>query len=902
MYKLAVIFNTIIIVNQWIADAAVLNNETTRLIRKKRYFEKEFSDMCRHEIDVDVGIGKLTSPEHPDYYPSDSNCSWTLRAPIDQKIRIVISKLSIEESVDCSYDFLVVYDGSDNLGPVLGRYCGQKENVVLETTANAAFLEFASDANYEEIGFSLDYLLQAKSSCNFSLTIDSKGIVTSPNYPSNYPDNTDCYVHLTLADDTAQIFFSFPVMELEPSSTCEFDYVVVYDGVDTDSQIIDKQCQNSLARLKTSSGPDLLVHFHSDHLLNGHGFVLQYSVITSNFNSRTTPDNYGDCSWEIGQFNGTITSPGFPDNYEDGQECEFVLEAPLGYQIQLTVLFLDLQETDDHICQNDALQIRDGQDEEAEMLDELCGTLRREKVITSSKNYMYVFFSTDEELTFRGFKAEYHAISSIDAIRGSALSPLDCQDPSCDDALRPIVIQTQPQNITLHGGEWHSFSCTTENKNDVVMWFKDLYYLHAGEETIIGVEKLPNNTLVIKNMNWKLEGVYTCVILSASGTQSVSAWVSLDKTKNGKPDEECDIKFDNVPTPKAMLEGGIGFLQCSAINADATWWKNGLLLSSLPMPRVHVAVPGLILFHQSRKEDSGVYTCFAVHRTARCNATIDVMVEISPIPADSCGVPTLNGPDIEKPGKGRIVGGKDATPGSIPWQAMLYEVQAQAFCGGSLISPRWVVSAAHCIALFRKLYGRQLNMNELFVKLGKHDRLYSDREEIISGVENWIIHPNYNDNSFDNDIVLLKLNSRISYTGFTKPICLGTLHYLQTRAYNGFTMGSVSGWGELRYEGERPRYLQVLTLPIQTQTTCKASTTQTITDNMFCAGYAQETTADSCRGDSGGPFAVHIDQRWYLAGIVSWGEGCARPGKFGVYTKVGNYHQWIHDTMYAYEL
>lgn len=901
MFRLKLIPVTVVFISLWILTYSTpQDNKSAKVIRKKRYYEEEFSDVCEHEININIGIDTITSPDYPEHYPSNANCSWKLIAPIDQKIRIVISKLVIEESVGCSYDYLIVHDGPDQHSPVLQRFCGQATATVLETSANNAFIKFVSDDNYEEQGFALDYLLQTDSSCNSSLLVEGEGIVTSPNYPSNYPDGMNCWIHIRTADDTAQIAYAFPVMDLEPSSICEFDYVAVYDGNNPDAEKVNHLCQDSLSRSAISSGSELLVHFSSDHLLNSRGFVMKYSV-TTDFNPELTGD-YGECSWEIEFLNGTIASPGFPENYENEQECQFTLEVPPGQKVQLTVKYLDLQEGDE--CEFDYLEIRDGRNEESNIIDVFCGR-KQETVVTSSENYMYVYFRSDDNLVFKGFQAEYHAISHIDVSRRNDPNNIDdCHEPSCNEVIRPIVIQTQPQNISLLEGEWHSFSCTTENKNDVVMWFKDLYYLHAGEETIIGVEKLPNNTLLIKNMNWKLEGVYTCVILSASETKSISAWISLKKSTIGDVDEECEIKFDNLPTDKALMEGGISFLRCSAVNADVTWWKDGILLSSLELQRVHVARPGLILFHRSIKDDSGIYTCFAVNKAIKCNATIDVRVEILPLPADNCGIPTLNQPGIEKPAQARIVGGTKAEHGAIPWQVMLWEKEADAFCGGSVISSRWIVSAAHCIVLFKEIQRRELKMSELSIKLGKHDRVYRDSGEIISGVKDWIIHPNYNRDTFDNDIVLLRLEQHIPYTDYVKPICLGTTHYLRTRAYDnaGLTMGTVSGWGEIKYQGERPRYLQMLQLPMQNKEICRASTNKLISDNMFCAGYSKETSHDACRGDSGGPFAVRIDQRWYLAGIVSWGEECGQPGKFGVYTKVGNYYQWIQDTMHAYEL
>lgn len=79
------------------------------------------------------------------------------------------------------------------------------------------------------------------------------------------------------------------------------------------------------------------------------------------------------------------------------------------------------------------------------------------------------------------------------------------------------------------------------------------------------------------------------------------------------------------------------------------------------------------------------------------------------------------------------------------------------------------------------------------------------------------------------------------------------------------------------------------------------SALQIITDNMFCAGYL-DVSVDACSGDSGGPFVVNYRGTWFLTGVVSWGENCAMKGKYGVYTRLGNFLNWIHNTMTKVEM
>lgn len=104
--------------------------------------------------------------------------------------------------------------------------------------------------------------------------------------------------------------------------------------------------------------------------------------------------------------------------------------------------------------------------------------------------------------------------------------------------------------------------------------------------------------------------------------------------------------------------------------------------------------------------------------------------------------------------------------------------------------------------------------------------------------------------------------------------------------------GLVSGFGRLGEGREPSAVLQRLTVPYVPRLTCMESTQLRITQHMFCAGYDQ-ISKDACQGDSGGPHVTSYKGTYFVTGIVSWGEGCARRGKYGVYTQVSKFITWI---------
>ncbi|KAL7848526.1 hypothetical protein AOLI_G00232440 [Acnodon oligacanthus] len=245
--------------------------------------------------------------------------------------------------------------------------------------------------------------------------------------------------------------------------------------------------------------------------------------------------------------------------------------------------------------------------------------------------------------------------------------------------------------------------------------------------------------------------------------------------------------------------------------------------------------------------------------------------------------PTLPTLTEKKNDDQRIVGGNEATPGEIPWQvALVTKDKKLVFCGGSLLTEVWVVTAAHCLV--------EANGTAYFIRLGEHDVRKAEGTESDHDIAEDHIHPNYNpQRSHSHDIALLKLKTPVTFSDYVIPICLGPKQFTENVLKNA-PNSLVSGWGRLRFGGKESATLQKLEVPFVDRTECKGS--DKISRFMFCAGYSS-IQKDSCQGDSGGPHATNYGGTWFLTGIISWGEECAKEGKFGVYTRVSRYMNWI---------
>ncbi|KAM6332228.1 transmembrane protease serine 9 [Alca torda] len=237
----------------------------------------------------------------------------------------------------------------------------------------------------------------------------------------------------------------------------------------------------------------------------------------------------------------------------------------------------------------------------------------------------------------------------------------------------------------------------------------------------------------------------------------------------------------------------------------------------------------------------------------------------------------------------RIVGGSEASRGEFPWQVSLRE-NNEHFCGAAILTEKWLVSAAHCFTEFP-------DPATWAAYTGTTSLRSSDSGAVKMGIARIIPHPSYNTDTADYDVAVLELKRPVTFTKYIQPVCLPNAgHHFPTRK-----KCLISGWGYLKEDFlVKPEFLQKATVELLDQKLCSSLYSHALTERMLCAGYL-EGKIDSCQGDSGGPLVCQeASGKFFLAGIVSWGIGCAEARRPGVYTRVTKLRDWILDAISAF--
>lgn len=245
-------------------------------------------------------------------------------------------------------------------------------------------------------------------------------------------------------------------------------------------------------------------------------------------------------------------------------------------------------------------------------------------------------------------------------------------------------------------------------------------------------------------------------------------------------------------------------------------------------------------------------------------------------------------PDVSHP---EIVGGTEVPPGAYPFMAALVwsgyaNARTGQFCGGSMIDAEWILTAAHCTD--------GSSPGDIDVVVGRRTLTSTDGERI--GVAEIHEHPDYDSSTYENDISLLKLENPATVGDPIRWVIDG-----EADLFAAGTLATTIGWGLTEDDPAgtgtgKQDTLREVDLPIRTTAECDASypgsPPQFVDGVMICAGYPAGGK-DSCQGDSGGPLIISTGTGMAHVGVVSWGEGCADPGNYGVYTRTASFSDWI---------
>ncbi|XP_048581747.1 chymotrypsinogen B-like isoform X2 [Nematostella vectensis] len=252
-----------------------------------------------------------------------------------------------------------------------------------------------------------------------------------------------------------------------------------------------------------------------------------------------------------------------------------------------------------------------------------------------------------------------------------------------------------------------------------------------------------------------------------------------------------------------------------------------------------------------------------------------VLVSTSwPLLAEGCG---------RRPASSRVVNGANAPQHAWPWQISL-RTNGQHICGGSLITPEWVLTAAHCVDHYPY-------PGAYTVVVGAHWKYYRTTNVQRSyRVVQLHRHADFSMRHFRNDVTLLKLSNPIQSSPYVNTVCLpprGSRIPAGSRCY-------ITGWGRTVGGGQGAEILQQAMLPVAYDNHCMQRNNQLMRVDpvsMICAGG--QRAAGGCQGDSGGPFVCNEGGKWVLRGAVSWGHEMCRTDYYTVFARVSSFIDWI---------
>ncbi|XP_067667453.1 cubilin-like [Haliotis asinina] len=348
----------------------------------------------------------LTSPGYPKGYNGKANCPYSITGPPNTMIHVKVTDSSLSTGPFCDSAYVNVYDGKK----LLTVWCS-RQKPEFQTTGNQLNLRFIANGSSRYKGFNLTYFATtAPYSCGNQLTASTTtDYLRSPNYPLGYQNNEDCQWKITTSEKNIRV--EFIEMSLQGGRNCDHDYVAVYDGSSTSTQMLGKLCSTATPSF-TSSGSSVFIHFHTDASESHNGFKIKYTA--GNFSV------CGKTDLKASDFISNIKSPEYPYYYPRNTECVWKISADSGFTVRLAVSESSL--TNSSGCVNDYVQVYDGPSVSSASLGRFCGI--QTPTYISSGRYMTVKFHSNGVNSDKGFKLLYTSDFKPSVTRSTSTSPL----------------------------------------------------------------------------------------------------------------------------------------------------------------------------------------------------------------------------------------------------------------------------------------------------------------------------------------------------------------------------------------------------------------------------------------------------------------------------------------------
>ncbi|XP_063159632.1 cubilin [Candoia aspera] len=353
--------------------------------------------------------GEIYSPNYPQPYSNNTDCSWVLRVDEGHRIMLNFTDVEIESHRTCSYDYVAVYDGPNREAPLLGKVCGQRQPPTFTSTQNAMLVRFRSDSSIHLRGFRAWFT----EACGSVLEADSVGAaISSPLYPAVYPNNQNCSWIIRAQEPFNHVTLSFTDFEIEDNMyNCSTDYVEIREGDNSDAPLQGRYCGSTMPLPVTSFGNALSISFVSNNATTAKGFHATFAASTS------------ACGGTFHMERGAFNSPSFPEPYPLNVECVWNLLSSPGNRLQLS--FTDFQVEESEGCTKDYIEIREG-NFSGPLVGRYCGNSLPVNYTSITGHILWVTFVSDGSISRRGFQATFAHLfgNSIVGTNGQIASPL----------------------------------------------------------------------------------------------------------------------------------------------------------------------------------------------------------------------------------------------------------------------------------------------------------------------------------------------------------------------------------------------------------------------------------------------------------------------------------------------